>query len=439
MTDPSEPRLTPAEAPWLADPECRTIIQALGEENARFVGGAVRDALLGLPAPDDLDIATRLPPEEVMRRLAAHGFHVVPTGLAHGTVTAVGADGRHYEITTLRVDVETDGRHATVAFTTDWQADAARRDFTINALYCDLSGRIYDYFDGLTDLRAGRVRFIGDAHARIREDALRILRFFRFHAWYGHGRPDAAGLAACAAQADMLNLLSIERVRDELLKLLAAPDPGDALAAMAEISVLGRVLPRAVPTRVALLARLCRREPAFTSLLDEAEEQFWRPLRRLFLLCPLGRQEWEQEGRRLRLSRRRIAALATLAEPLGGHDETALRRAIYRHGLAATANRAMIEAAELDDDKARQLARTLLALRKWQPPRFPVSGRDLIAAGFSPGPLVGTLLRQLEEEWLASGCRLDRQALLARARSLGRSGASGPDRHASRKPEAPSQ
>ncbi len=415
MTDRPEPHLTPTAAPWLAEPEVRTLIQALGEENARFVGGAVRDALLGRPAPTDLDIATRLPPEEVIRRLVPHGFRLVPTGLAHGTVTAVGHD-RHYEITTLRIDVKTDGRHARVAFTDDWKADAARRDFTINALFCTLDGRIHDYFGGLADLKAGRVRFIGDARHRIREDALRILRFFRFHAWFGRGRPDPQGLAASAELADMLAILSIERVRDELLKLLAAPDPHEAVAAMAATSVLARVLPRADPARLDGLARLAAREPAFTAPLDDKQEAFWRPLRRLAVLVPIAKEEWGKEGRRLRLARRQIAALAALATPLAGHDEADLRRAIYRRGFPATVSRAAIEAAGLSDEEAAGLAARLAALAAWPVPRLPVSGRDLMALGIPSGPDLGATLRDLEERWLASDFRLNRTALLALAR-----------------------
>ncbi len=419
MTDRPEPRLTPAEAPWLAEPECRVLIRALGEENARFVGGAVRDALLGRPAPADLDIATRLPPEEVIRRLAPHGFRLVPTGLAHGTVTAVGRT-RRYEITTLRIDVETDGRHARVAFTDDWRVDAARRDFTINALFCTLDGRIHDYFGGLADLQAGRVRFIGDARRRIQEDALRILRFFRFHAWFGRGRPDPEGLAAAAEMADMLAVLSIERVRDELLKLLGAPDPHAALAAMAETAVLARVLPRAEPARLDEIARLVVREPAFAALLEEAQEAFWRPLRRLCVLAPLTDGQWAQTGRRLKLARRQIAALAALATPLAtplaAQDAAGLRRAIYRRGFPATVNRAAIEAVALSEKEAAALAARLAALADWSAPRFPVSGRDLMALGIPSGPKLGAALAELEERWLASDFRLDRAALLALAR-----------------------
>ncbi|MCG8506772.1 MAG: CCA tRNA nucleotidyltransferase, partial [Sphingomonadales bacterium] len=208
------------EAPWLADAAVTRVVAALGANNCRFVGGAVRNTLLGEPVTD-IDIATRLEPDAVIARLEAAEIKAVPTGLKHGTVTAV-AEGHAIEVTTLRHDVETDGRHAKVAFTDDWQADAARRDFTFNALYAAPDGTLYDYFGGLDDLKAGHVRFIGDAEARITEDALRILRFFRFHAHYGAGGMDAAGLDACAALAGRLDILSVERVRDELLKLLAA-------------------------------------------------------------------------------------------------------------------------------------------------------------------------------------------------------------------------
>ena len=231
------------------------VIDALGgSDAARLVGGVVRDSLLGLSAAD-VDVATVHPPEETVRRLAAAGIKSVPTGLAHGTVTALGSDGP-VEVTTLRRDVETDGRHATVAFTNDWRADAARRDFTMNALYAEAdTGQVHDYHGGLDDLAAGRVRFIGDAAVRIAEDRLRVLRFFRFTARFGHA-PDRQGLAACAAAAGTLDRLSVERVAAELLRLLALPSPGDAVAAMVAADVLASVLPEAadVAAHRALLA-----------------------------------------------------------------------------------------------------------------------------------------------------------------------------------------
>ncbi|MDX1426079.1 MAG: CCA tRNA nucleotidyltransferase, partial [Kiloniellales bacterium] len=242
-----EPAGKIAPQDWMTAPATRAVLAALGAEGAvpRFVGGCVRDAVVARPVTD-VDIATPDPPQRVIALIERAGLKAVPTGLAHGTVTAV-ADGRPFEVTSLRVDVETYGRHAKVAFTDDWQADAARRDLTINALSCDPDGRIYDYFGGLADLRAGRVRFVGEPRARIREDYLRLLRFFRFHAHYGRGAPDPEGLAAAGELAPEATHLSGERVRAELLRLLAAPDPAPVVAVMAAAGVLRAFLPEAGP------------------------------------------------------------------------------------------------------------------------------------------------------------------------------------------------
>ena len=230
-----------AGADWLHAPDLRKVMGALGQNHCRVVGGAVRDSILGRDVKD-IDIATDHKPEEASRRLKSAGIKVVPTGIAHGTITAV-IDGRPFEVTTLRHDVESFGRHARVAFHSDWEDDAARRDFTINALYVDGEGKLYDYFAGQEDIAEGRVRFIGRPAERIEEDALRILRFFRFHACYGKGSPDPDGLKACEENAKKIDILSVERIRDELLKLLAAPDPAPVLAGMRKAGILEYVLP----------------------------------------------------------------------------------------------------------------------------------------------------------------------------------------------------
>ncbi len=252
----------------------RAVLRALKGE-ARFVGGCVRDTLLKRPI-GDIDIATPLPPEEVMRRLAAARIKAVPTGLAHGTVTAV-VEGRAFEITTLRRDVETFGHRARVAFTADWEADSRRRDFTMNALFLAADGEVLDYHDGLGDLRRGKVRFVGDPETRIREDVLRLLRFYRFHAWYGRGAADRAARAACRALAPLVPTLSGERVQAETMKLLRAPDPLPSLALMAKDGVLAQIVPVARPLRA--LRRLVRIEPAPD------------PLRRLAVLAADGAGE----------------------------------------------------------------------------------------------------------------------------------------------------
>jgi len=260
-------KLDPSHHAWMIEPRARAVIEVLTKNGgaARFVGGAVRNALLG-EAVGDIDIATPLVPDEVMQRLQAARLGAVPTGIAHGTITAV-SGGKPFEITTLRRDVETFGRRAVVAYTTNWAEDAARRDFTINALYADQDGVVFDYFDGLADLAARRVRFVGDATTRIREDYLRILRLFRFHAWYGRGEFDEEALAAATAEKAGLKLLSGERVQKEMLRLLEASDPSPALEQMERAKILAQILPAGF------------RLPRLKRLLVLSAETLYRPMR----------------------------------------------------------------------------------------------------------------------------------------------------------------
>ena len=357
-----------------------------------MVGGAVRDALLGA-VPADIDLATVHAPAETVRRIEAAGLRAVPTGIAHGTVTAL-ADGRPYEVTTLRRDVATDGRHAVVAFTDDWAADAARRDFTINALSADpLTGEVFDYHGGTADLAGGRVRFIGEPLARIAEDHLRILRFFRFHARFAHGDPDPTALAACTARANDLMALSRERVRDELLKLLCAPDPVPTLRLMRAHGILVPILPDARDP--ADLARLIAHEAA--ACVPCA------PLRRLAALLPPDSALLDAVGHRLRLSppdRKRLAAMAPRLPALPG-DPRALA---WTHGHE-TARDLLL----LADAPPALLAR----LAAWERPRLPIGGGDLVAAGVAPGPEVAHRLRTAEAAWVASGFEAGREELLA--------------------------
>jgi poly(A) polymerase len=388
--------------PWMSEAPTRAVLSALGE--GRFVGGCVRDALLGR-AIGDIDIATPLPPEEVMRRLEAAKIKVVPTGLAHGTVTAV-APPRHFEITTLRRDVETDGRHARVAFTADWAADAARRDFTMNALFLDAAGNVFDPVGGSADLRAGRVRFVGDAATRIREDVLRLLRFYRFHAHYGRGEADAAARAACRALAHLLPTLSGERVAAEALKLLAAPDPLPSLRMMVEDGVLAAVLPEAL--RLDRLAALLPLEPAPD------------PLRRLGALIA---GDPSALAARLRLSNEQRARLLALAappwpiDPAG--DQATQRRALHHLGADLYRDLVLLRAAE---GGGRDRLPALIALAaQWQPLAFPLKGRDVTALGVPAGKKVGRVLAELEQWWEAGDYRADRSTALAElARRLGK-------------------
>jgi len=393
--------------PWMTALETRLLLQALTRDGgeARFVGGCVRDALLSRPVKD-VDIATPLLPEEVMRRAVAANFKVVPTGLAHGTVTVV-VNHRPFEITTLRRDLATDGRHATVAFTDDWQADAARRDLTMNALFCDGAGQITDFFGGVADLRAGRVRFVGEARQRIAEDYLRLLRFFRFQAHYGRGEPDPEGLAAAVELAPRLARISAERKRDELLKLLAAPDPLPVLRVMRQRDVLPHVLPEL--RGLGVLARLARQVPSSD------------PLLRLAALLPPGPGRAALAAEQLRLSGEARQRLELLLDPgfdaAGLAEEAALRRALYRHGPDAVVDLARLAWAEqrlpLPD-----LALVQAAAAAWVPRRLPVKGQDLLDLGLRQGPGLGALLRALELWWLEEGFRPDAAALLARAREL---------------------
>ena len=404
---------------WMRAPETRAVLAALGAEGAeaRFVGGCVRDAVAGRPVRD-VDLATPDPPERVIALLQRAGIKVVPTGIDHGTVTAV-SGGRPFEVTTLRVDVETFGRHARVAYTDDWLADAGRRDLTINALSCAPDGTLYDPFGGLEDLRDGRVRFVGDARARIREDRLRLLRFFRFHAYYGRGAPDADGLAAAVDLAHETRELSGERVRAELLRLLAAEDPVPVLDVMLAHDILAPVLPRVAGT--AVLAALLEVEPAG-----------WRPDPLLRLAAVLAPEPGVAgvTAERLRLSRIERERLTRLLEPPEGPDgpieaglaPPALRHAVYRLGAAAVGELLLIDWARRPERERgvlrADLDRGLEEAATWRPPRFPLKGRDAVARGVPPGPDVGRLAEEVEAWWIGQDFAPDRAACLARLEAL---------------------
>jgi poly(A) polymerase len=386
-------------AAWQRREGMKALLAALGagDGDTRYVGGCVRDALLGLPA-SDVDLATRLPPQEVMERLAKAKIKSVPTGLAHGTVTAVVA-GQPIEVTTLRRDVATDGRRATIAYTDDWREDAARRDFTINAFFANpLTREIHDFFGGEADLAARRVRFIGDPLTRIAEDHLRILRFFRFHARFGRGEPDPAGLEACAARANDLMALSRERIADELTKLLALPEPVEATRLMVERSILKPVLPEIVADGVERLARLVRRE----SEAGIAPH----PLRRLAALLPADSDGASAVAARLRLSNRaakRLTAAANRGEADGQGPEVLA----FQIGADEAVDRILL--GDFDPMSA-------VPLVGWRRPRLRVGGGDLIAMGLEPGPVVARTLQAIEREWAQAGFLEDSAAQRAIAR-----------------------
>ncbi|OJU06395.1 MAG: CCA tRNA nucleotidyltransferase [Rhizobium sp. 63-7] len=408
---------------WFRDPALTRVLALLNSDGAvgRVVGGAVRNSLLGIPV-SDIDIATTLRPEAVMERAAAAGIKAVPTGLAHGTVTLV-VDGTPFEVTTLRRDVETDGRHAQVAFSTDWQADAERRDLTMNALYVDANGDVVDLVGGLADIDSRTVRFIGDASMRIAEDYLRILRFFRFFAHYGSGRPDATGLKASAAARSKLRTLSAERVWSELKKLLSAADPGRALLWMRQAGVLTEILPESEKWGIDAIPALVGTEKALGWDAD--------PRLRLAAIVPPDAERLAAMAARLRLSREEAAYFSAWATAPAVADDmagTAFSRLLYRYGadgikvrlkLALASARVRAENGGVEDmQRAGRLSDLLNRAERWQKPVFPLSGADVLAAGIAAGPKVGETLARLETEWLDRNFSTDRATLVARLQEI---------------------
>jgi len=370
-------------AKWSKKRGTKRLLGALGAEQGltRYVGGAVRDDLLGLPV-SDIDLATRIPPDEVIRRLEKARIKAVPTGIDHGTITAV-SDGQPFEITTLRRDVTTDGRRATIAYTDDWKEDAARRDFTINALSADpITGELFDYFGGLSDLQNRHIRFIGDPLQRIAEDHLRILRFFRFHARFDAGEADTAALNACAARAKDLMALSRERIADELLKLLEIPDPSRTIEIMLDRAILKPIFPEIEMKRLADLRALIAAEQA----ADVAPD----PLRRLGALVPRREELADDIAVRLRLSNKARKRLVCAAARDLGISPQALA---YRVGNECAVDRLLLAGRPSD----------AAAIAGWHRPRLPVSGGQLIKRGLAEGPIVAQTLRSIEDEWLKAG------------------------------------
>ncbi len=400
---------------WMTRPQTQAVMAALADAGAtaRFVGGCVRDTLMGRPV-GDIDIATDAAPEAVVAALERRDIKAVPTGIAHGTITAV-VDHAHFEITTLRRDVETFGRHARVAFTDDWAADAARRDFTMNALFLDGQGNVYDPVHGLDDIKRGRVRFVGDAAQRIDEDVLRLLRYFRFFAWFDRLPADGDALAACRAAAPKLPALSGERVRMELLKLFAAPNPGATVDLMAETGVLAQILPEATARdRFAALLTVEREAGAPSD-----------PLRRIAALIEVDEGGALAAARRLRFSSKEATRLAALAAPslavTANMRRTSLDRALYRLGSRLARDLAVLAWADARahgtaDD--REFRRLIAAADGWRPKAFPLKGADALAAGVPPGPAIGHLMAMVEDWWIERGFAPDRAQCLAKLREL---------------------
>lgn len=409
--DPDLPRPPSLKgAPWLESAGTQAVLGAIrsGGFDARVVGGAVRNALMNAPVKD-VDIATTAPPQDVIRLAAAAGLGAVPTGVEHGTVTVI-ASHQPIEVTTLRRDIETFGRHARVTFTTDWAEDAARRDFTLNALYCDAEGTVHDPIGGYPDLVARRVRFIGAAEDRIREDYLRILRFFRFTATYAEGPPDADGLAASIALASGLAQLSAERVRAELLRLLGARRAVEIVGVMAEAGLVERLI--GAKGDVALLGRLAAIEGALGRDGD--------PLLRLAALAG-GGHALSSLGARLRLSNAESERLARLALPDPAFDpatdEREARAFLYRFGVETFRDGVLLAWAQSDAaaDDSRWRGRFVLPNR-WKVPVLPVRGADLLARGLAEGPRIGRIVRAFEDWWIEEDFPRD-AARLARALS----------------------
>lgn len=412
-------QLDPAGHAWLAAPESKAVMAALDHvrpDASRFVGGCVRNAVMNCPV-DDIDIATQLTPKDVVKAGDIAGLKVVPTGLDHGTVTLV-ANGKPYEITTLRRDVATDGRNATIAYTDDWTEDSQRRDFRLNAIYADASGTLYDPQNGIADALAGRIVFIGDADTRIEEDYLRTLRFFRFNAWYGTDI-DQDGLAACARHVKGLRRLSAERVWKELKKLLGAPRPSAAMHAMMEASVLEAVLPEAMALEL------------FDALLDlEATEQ-WSPdaMLRLAALMPRMGRVAERVKTRLKFSNAEADRLMQWATRtynprlLLEKSPEDVAKTIYGLHTDALIDRARLAWA-LDAAKGEANAddwHALMAqLTSWEKPQFPITGRLLAEAGIEKGPKMGSVLQALEQLWVNSGFKSSKEDLLAALELVGR-------------------
>ena len=389
---------TLASADWLTASDTQTVMAALEAarpDGARFVGGCVRNSLMGRPI-DDIDIATQLKPQETLAALAAAGIRAIPTGIEHGTVTAI-VDGTPFEITSLRRDVETDGRRAVVAFTQDWAEDAMRRDFRLNAIYADAAGKLYDPTGhGIEDAAKARVVFIGDADQRLREDYLRILRFFRFNAWYG-GEIDAEGLAACKRQKDGLEKIAAERIWKEFKKMLGAPDPESALEAMEASGVFHQILPQR--SGIAELHDL--------KVAEMLTRQAPDPMQRLMALLG-GATDIENVIEAMKMSNVEAARLQLFASaevPANfASSGKVLRRNLYLFGAQALIDRSMLSAKDARD--------VVAACLSWARPIFPLKGEDLLKSGMSPGPEMGKWLKTLENWWIEGDFQADKPALL---------------------------
>lgn len=400
-------------AAWLKAAETQALLAALEAARAggsRFVGGCVRNTLMGREV-DDIDIATQLTPDQTIAVAAKAGFAAHPTGIEHGTITVV-VNHHPFEVTTLRRDVSTDGRRATVAFTEKWEEDAERRDFRMNALYADASGQIHDPTGGgLDDTRTGRVIFIGDAHTRIKEDYLRILRFFRFNAWYARGPVDPHGLQACADLVAGLDTLSVERVWKEAKKMLASPDPRAAWEGMNAIEVRARALPELdnhprLRALMALEADLMLPVDAMTRVAAALEDQ--DAAKALAVRLKLSNEERD----------RLVAALGSEPKITSYMSMRDMRRAIYRIGNEPFRDRVMLAWAGAGGEKAQQWRALVAHAQMWTPPKMPLSGDDVMAAGVPAGPKVGIVMREVEDWWIDADFPDDKLSVIERLKAV---------------------
>lgn len=413
MTDFSE-KLNLETSKWLIEPSLVQVFDAIDKAGGRVrvVGGAIRNSLMGEDV-GDIDLCTTLLPEKTIQALEAANIKAIPTGLEFGTITAV-VDKKAYEITTLREDVETDGRHAIVKFGLDWTKDALRRDLTINALYCDRTGELYDPLEGISDLQNREVRFIGDASERIKEDYLRILRFYRFFAWYGSGRPDASGLKACAKLKDGLKDISVERIWMELKKTFAAKDPSRALLWMRTTGVLNLVLVESEKWGIDLIAPLLAVEKEHGFEVD--------PMLRLMAIIPPRDDVVDSLTTRLKLSgaeTKRLVLWAKTPKVEQGVNQQALEKFFYENDEQAVCDVLQLDIATLEgrgEASADALKTALVYLQKaekWVRPILPVRGKDLLELGHDAGPNIGKAIRALEAKWIESGFKLNKEELLS--------------------------
>lgn len=393
---------------WLYEPTLQKLLTALSNDNntARVVGGAVRNNLLNIPFTD-IDIATTCTPDETIHYAENAGFKTKPTGKSHGTISVI-ANHKCYEVTSLREDIATDGRHAVVKFSKDWSKDAERRDFTINALYMDKNGEIYDYTNGIEDIKKQNIRFIGDAETRIKEDYLRILRFFRFYTYYGKGAPNSEAILACTKLKGGLKNISAERIWSETKKIISAPDPVKAILWMRKSGVLDHILPETIKWGVDLLPALRQAEIEYNWDISAT------PLVRLQAIIPKNIDVIDSLCKRLKLSNKEKNLLQSWYNINVNYDDVKLSKEIYLHGKDALMADLKLKIAQLKQKHkpTERYIELLICTSKLEVPTFPIRGQDLVNLNYTSGKEIGSNINKLKEIWLQSNCQKTRQDLL---------------------------